>query len=125
LHHEQLTVWADFIRFKESFLPFYRLADHHGLLRNRKEKRSAEVMFLCTLSLSVCIKACLLGKNTKSTTTTRRNYTGDLEAAGRFAQHILDQYPERRTVTLEPGTIPPLYIAAHVLYGFPGPVAGD
>ncbi|KAL3496545.1 hypothetical protein BJX62DRAFT_193473 [Aspergillus germanicus] len=105
LQAQQHEVWWQMNQFTQSFRPFYT-AIYPKL--SPKEQRGADIIHLHLISLPVCLQTCLLGKNYAA----MAHYTNDLENVCTLTEEIMAKFPERPSVTIEAGVLPPLYLAA-------------
>ncbi|CAG8008182.1 unnamed protein product [Penicillium nalgiovense] len=101
----QFQVWSRFSEFVRVYKIFYR--ESYARLTH-KEQRSADIIYLQCLSLSISIRTCVLGENNGALA----YYTSDLEAVVCLAEAILKKFPTRPTFTMDIGVIAPLYHAS-------------
>ncbi|CAG7953615.1 unnamed protein product [Penicillium nalgiovense] len=101
----QFQVWSRFSEFVRVYKIFYR--ESYARLTH-KEQRSADIIYLQCLSLSISIRTCVLGENNAALA----YYTSDLEAVVCLAEAILKKFPTRPTFTMDIGVIAPLYHAS-------------
>ncbi|KAL2822305.1 hypothetical protein BDW59DRAFT_180875 [Aspergillus cavernicola] len=102
LHQTQLQLFSQFSGFGyclESFCSCSKL--------NRKEQRGADMIRLVHRSVSLPLKTALLRDET-----TLAYYTPEYETLLSMVEEITEMFPERPTVTLDMGILPPLYAAA-------------
>lgn len=74
---------------------------------NAKEQRGADIMRLVQRSLALAVKTCLLRDEPAL-----NYYTSEHEKHISMAAEIMTRFPDRPSVTLDIGIIPPLYFAA-------------
>ncbi|KAL3455191.1 hypothetical protein BJX64DRAFT_295277 [Aspergillus heterothallicus] len=88
---------------------FYQSLERFCAIRsfNAKDQRGADMMRLTQRSLALIIKTSLLRDET-----TLGHYTPEYERLISMAEEIIDKFPDRPSVTLDIGIIPPLYSAA-------------
>ncbi|GLB08386.1 hypothetical protein AtubIFM57258_004275 [Aspergillus tubingensis] len=94
-------------RFWQSFEPFYRSS--YPIL-DRKEQRSAELIHLQYLALMVSLDTTPLAGNEAALAA----FTPALEKIVSFAESIMVRFPERPSVSIEVGVLPPLYDGAMI-----------
>ncbi|KAL4941932.1 hypothetical protein BDV06DRAFT_212232 [Aspergillus oleicola] len=102
LHDEQLQLLSLMSGFNDRFGSFLATAK-----LTPKEQRAAEIMLLNRRSLSMLVKIALIWDKTLID-----HYTPEYEALMSMTEEIMKKYPERPTVMLELGILPPLYNAA-------------
>ncbi|KAL4791924.1 hypothetical protein BDV19DRAFT_401016 [Aspergillus venezuelensis] len=102
LHHEQLQLLSRMSAFDARFEGYLSTAQ----LTN-KEQRAAEIMLLNRRSLSMLVQIALIWDKSLIDL-----YTPEYEAQMSLTEEIMERYPERPTVMLELGILPPLYNAA-------------
>ncbi|CEJ61873.1 hypothetical protein PMG11_10389 [Penicillium brasilianum] len=105
LRSQQHQVWGQMNLFATSFRPFYKTA-HREL--SLKDQRSADIINIHLVSLPVCLKSCLLGKNFGALA----EYTAELKRVCDLVEDLMAKFPVRPSFTLEAGILPPLYLSA-------------
>ncbi|KAL4951721.1 hypothetical protein BDW69DRAFT_186131 [Aspergillus filifer] len=102
LHDEQLQLLSQMSSFDDRFEAFLATAK-----LTTKEQRAAEIMLLNRRSLSMLVQIALTWDKSLIDL-----YTPEYEAQLSLTEEIMERYPERPTVMLELGILPPLYNAA-------------
>ncbi|KAL4965003.1 Zn(II)2Cys6 transcription factor [Aspergillus stella-maris] len=102
LQDEQLQLLSRMSSFDDRFEGFLSTAK-----LTHKEQRAAEIMLLNRRSLSMLVQIALIWDKSLIDL-----YTPEYEAQMSLTEGIMERYPERPTVMLELGILPPLYNAA-------------
>ncbi|KAL3490097.1 hypothetical protein BJX62DRAFT_238391 [Aspergillus germanicus] len=102
LHQKQLELLSQYSQFETSFDLFCASRTF-----NAKEQRGADMMRLVQRSLALTVKTCLLRDETAL-----KYYTREHELHISMVEEIMSRFPNRPSVTLDIGIIPPLYSAA-------------
>ncbi|KAL4932111.1 Zn(II)2Cys6 transcription factor domain-containing protein [Aspergillus undulatus] len=102
LQHEQMQLLSRMSAFDNHFVSFLSTTP-----LNRKEQRAADMMLLCRRSLSLLVQVALISDKAAID-----YFTPEYEAHLSIVEMIMEKYPERPTVMLELGILPPLYNAA-------------
>lgn len=102
LHQKQLELLSLYNEFGSRFELFCG-----SRILNAKEQRGADMMRLVQRSLALTVKTCLLRDETAL-----NYYTSEHEKHISMAAEIMTGFPDRPSVTLDIGIIPPLYTAA-------------
>ncbi|KAI2921085.1 transcriptional regulator family: Fungal Specific TF [Aspergillus niger] len=103
----QLRVRSLASRFWRSFEPFYHNSYH---LLNHKEQRSVELIHLQYLGLMVSLETIPLADNPAALAAV----TPAIEKVVSLAESIMTRFPERPTISIDVGVLPPLYNGALV-----------
>ncbi|KAL2812536.1 hypothetical protein BJX63DRAFT_245512 [Aspergillus granulosus] len=102
LHQKQLELISQYKQFGRDFELFCASRNF-----NTKEQRGADMMRLMLRSVALVSKICLLRDETAL-----NYYTSEHELNISMAEEIMSRFPDRPSITLDIGFIPPLYAAA-------------
>ncbi|KAE8419530.1 hypothetical protein BDV36DRAFT_251163 [Aspergillus pseudocaelatus] len=105
LHLQQLQIWSKMSLFIRRFKQFY--SSMYARL-SRAEQRGADLVEIWILGLSVALKTCLVGGNISVLDC----YTSDYEMVLIRIEAFLQKYPERPSISIQCGIIPPLFHTA-------------
>ncbi|KAL4896062.1 hypothetical protein BDV59DRAFT_210748 [Aspergillus ambiguus] len=104
LQAEQIQILSWMLHFKQYFEPFY--VNFYPSL-TAKEQLGLDIIKLHLLSSPIGLKSMLLGNNKAPLA----YYTSDLATVCSLAEQIMSKIPERPSVTIDNGILPPLFHA--------------
>ncbi|KAE8404352.1 C6 zinc finger domain protein [Aspergillus pseudonomiae] len=105
LHRQQLETWSHFSQFIRQFKQFY--SNMYNRL-SRAEQRGADLVDIWITGLSVALKTCLVGGDIAVLDC----YTPDYRMVVILTEAFLQKYPERPSISIQCGIIPPLFHTA-------------
>lgn len=105
LHLQQLQIWSRFSQFMRRFKQFYS-CKYDRL--NRADQRGADLVEIWISGLAVSLKTCLVGGDLSVLDC----YTPDYQMILIRTEAFLRKYPERPSISIQCGIIPPLFHTA-------------
>ncbi|KAE8381302.1 hypothetical protein BDV26DRAFT_96144 [Aspergillus bertholletiae] len=105
LHLQQLQIWSRFSQFIRRFKQFY---DTKYDILSRADQKGVDLVDIGILGLAVALKTCLVGQDL----TVLNCYISDYQMILTRIEAFLQKYPERPSISIQSGIIPPLFHTA-------------